>query len=271
MDNPEQQGTVNIQSYVAADDAGMRVTSTIVTGKTDALLVDAQFTRSDAHRLVAEILRRGKNLTAVYITHGHPDHYFGAQVIQAAFPKAKFVALPKTVDDIMQTHQQKIATWRGTLGIDAPEGVVIPDVLTEERIAFEGQNFEILASLQGDSSANTAVWIPSSRTLIAGDTVFADAHVWTAATTFDERMAWRKTLDRLETLQPANVVPGHCKVDTRMDASAIQFTREYLETFDRELPKAQNAAVLVTTMNALFPTAVLGIANEFGAKFNKGE
>ncbi len=69
-----------------SDEKGFEVASVIVMGKTDAVLIDAQWTLSNAHRVVAEILETGKNLTTVYVTHAHPDHYFGLGPIAEAFP-----------------------------------------------------------------------------------------------------------------------------------------------------------------------------------------
>ncbi len=69
-------------------------TATLVTGESEALLVDAGFTRADGHRLAAEVLDSGKKLTTVFISHADPDFYFGAEVIADAFPDADFVATP---------------------------------------------------------------------------------------------------------------------------------------------------------------------------------
>src|SRR5262249_57489802 len=49
---------------------------TLVTGETEALLVDVPFSRSDAHRVVAAILDSGKKLATIFVTHDHPDHFF---------------------------------------------------------------------------------------------------------------------------------------------------------------------------------------------------
>ena len=65
---------------------GFSVNSTLVYGDKDAILIDSQFLLSEAHRLAAMILESKKNLTTVYITHPHPDHYFGLAVIKQAFP-----------------------------------------------------------------------------------------------------------------------------------------------------------------------------------------
>ena len=77
-----------------SDESGFEVASVIVTGKTDAVLIDAQWTLSNAHRVVAEILETGKHLKTIYVTHAHPDHYFGLGTIAEAFPEARVIALP---------------------------------------------------------------------------------------------------------------------------------------------------------------------------------
>lgn len=61
---------------------------TLITGDRDAVLVDVPFARSDAYRVVASILDSGKTLKAVIITHDHPDHFFGLDVLADAFPNA---------------------------------------------------------------------------------------------------------------------------------------------------------------------------------------
>src|SRR4030042_2996664 len=77
-----------------SDESGFEVASVIVMGKTDALLIDAQWTLSNAHRVVAEILETGKRLKTIYVTHAHPDHYFGLGPVAKAFPEARVTALP---------------------------------------------------------------------------------------------------------------------------------------------------------------------------------
>src|SRR5215470_8716805 len=98
-------------SVYTASPGGFLVDSTLVTGEKDAILVDAQFTLADAHRLIGMILDSKKNLTTVYITHWHPDHYFGLAAIKQAFPNAKLVALPAAVAEIKKTWQAKVKQW----------------------------------------------------------------------------------------------------------------------------------------------------------------
>src|SRR4051794_22505176 len=77
---------------------GYDVNSTMISGEKDMLLIDPQFSLSEAHRLAAEILESKKNLAVIYITHPHPDHLFGLAVLKQAFPQAKILALPATVN-----------------------------------------------------------------------------------------------------------------------------------------------------------------------------
>src|SRR5882757_6471435 len=159
-----------------------------------AILSDAQFTLADAHRLVAEILESKKNLTTVYITHAHPDHYFGLEVIHAAFPKAKLVALPATVAEIKKTWQGKVKQWGPLYGAQITTQPTIPTALAGTTIELEGQKLEVHGGVQGDEADNSYVWIPSIKTVVAGDIVYRGVHAWTAETKADQRKAWVKTL-----------------------------------------------------------------------------
>src|SRR5690348_15251122 len=91
------QSKFQIKVHTGRGVNGYDVNSTMISGDRDMLVIDPQFTLSEAHRLTAEILESKKNLTTIYITHPHPDHLFGLAVLKQAFPSAKIVALPATV------------------------------------------------------------------------------------------------------------------------------------------------------------------------------
>src|SRR3954467_12070989 len=128
------EGKLATQVYTGSQ-AGFLVNSTLVAGDKDAILIDAQFDLADAHRLVAMILETKKNLTTVYITHFHPDHYFGLVVLQQAFPRAKLVALPAAVDEIKKTWQDKVKQWGALYGDLVPAQPVLPTPLTGALLA----------------------------------------------------------------------------------------------------------------------------------------
>src|SRR6202789_4656184 len=72
--------------------------ATLIFGQQDAVLVDAFLTIEQAAALVEWIAASGKNLTTIYITHGHGDHFFGLGALLNRFPKAKAVATPHGVE-----------------------------------------------------------------------------------------------------------------------------------------------------------------------------
>jgi glyoxylase-like metal-dependent hydrolase (beta-lactamase superfamily II) len=67
------------------------ISATLIYGQRDAVLVDALLTVEQAHALVDWIAASGKNLTTIYVTHGHGDHFFGIaalDTIESLNPRA---------------------------------------------------------------------------------------------------------------------------------------------------------------------------------------
>jgi len=88
------QSKLQLKVHHGAGVNGYYVNSTMISGDKDMLVIDPQFSLSEAHRLAAEILESKKNLVTIYVTHLHPDHLFGLAVLYQAFPSARIVALP---------------------------------------------------------------------------------------------------------------------------------------------------------------------------------
>jgi glyoxylase-like metal-dependent hydrolase (beta-lactamase superfamily II) len=252
-------------SVYTASPAGFLVDSTLISGDKDAVLIDAQFTLADAHRLVAQILESKKNLTTVYITHYHPDHYFGLQVIHQAFPKAKLVALPAALAEIKKTAKPKVAQWAPMYGTNITANPVLPVALAKPSLTLEGQTLEIHGGAQGDDADNSYVWIPSIKTVVAGDIVFHGVHPWTANTRPEQRKRWIATLDELAALHPTTVIAGH--KDPKLDngAAAIRETRDYLEAFDSAVASSRSSAEVQQKLKTRYPDLQLPIILQLGA------
>jgi glyoxylase-like metal-dependent hydrolase (beta-lactamase superfamily II) len=69
----------------------------LISGERDAVLVDTPITVEQSRALVNWVAARGKNLTTIYATHGHGDHFFGTSTVLERFPGARFVARPEVV------------------------------------------------------------------------------------------------------------------------------------------------------------------------------
>ena len=139
----------------------------MISGEKDMIVIDPQFSLSEAHKLAAEILESKKNLTTIYITHPHPDHMFGLAVLKQAFPNAKAVALPATVAASKTGWPARQKFWLPTYGnnIPGPEPVAIEE-LTTPVLTLEGEQFPITGPVQGDDGpGNSFVYIPSLKTV----------------------------------------------------------------------------------------------------------
>lgn len=250
------------------------VTSGIITGETDAVLIDAQFQRNDAEALVQKIKASGKTLTTVYISHSDPDYYFGLDVVHAAFPDARIVATAPTVAAIKASKDGKLAHWGPVLKDNAPKALVVPDVLNGDTITLEGRPIRIVG-LQGPTPARSFAWIPSLKTVVGGIPVSDNIHVWIADTqTPASRRDWRKTLDRIDALRPKAVVPGHARPRADGEVSyttGVAFTRGYLKAFEVEAARAKDAATLVAAMKQRYPGLGDTSSLELSAKVIKGE
>ncbi len=265
-------GTNSLSTKVFfSDESGFEVASVIVMGKTDAVLIDAQWTLSNAHRVITEILETGKNLKTIYLTHAHPDHYFGAGVVAQAFPKARVVAVPSEADIINKQFFGKIEHWEGVIGAHNVCRVTTKaEALKENYFELEGQRFEIMTKVMGDMRYNTMVWIPSIKTLVASDVLFNQAHPFTCELTKEERAQWIADVDKIEKLGAEVIIPGHQKPGMQFDRSSLDFTREYVVATEEELARTDSVAEFYFAMLKRFPQANLFISNDMNANVFKG-
>ncbi|KRA32494.1 MULTISPECIES: MBL fold metallo-hydrolase [unclassified Nocardioides] len=258
-------------TVIDAADSSLNKTSVLVTGETEALVVDAAFTRADGHRIVAEVLDSGKRLTTVFISAGDPDFYFGAEVIADAFPEATFVAPADVIEHIEHSYQGKLQAW-AHLGANLPTRLVDLAPLTEASFTVDGTTIEVR---RGSDQLGDRAWYlfePSSRSLVGGVLLFEGLHVWTAdSATTELRAEWIRVLNDLEALDPSFVVAGHRLAGAPTDHTAIVHTRDYLELFEKTVDASVDAAEAEASLLAAYPDAGLKIAAGLGTKVAKGE
>lgn len=268
---PAQVAPLAVQPYHPGDDALFAVSSTLITGRHDAILVDAQFTATDAAQLVQRIRDSGKRLTTIYISHGDPDYYFGLATLQDAFPDARILATPATVAHINATQAAKLAYWGPQMGAGKPSRIVIPTPLDGDTLTLEGQPIKIIG-LTGPTPDRTVLWIPALRTLLGGIPIVAGEHVWMADTKSAQSHAhWLQTLATIKALNPTRVIPGHYAADAALDISAVDFTANYIRAFDEETARSKDANALIAAMKKRYPNLAGESSLELSAKVAKGE
>jgi Metallo-beta-lactamase superfamily len=244
-------------------------TATLVTGGHDALLVDAGFTRADGHRIVAAVLDSGKRLAAVFVSHGDPDFYFGAEVIADAFPDVAFVATPPVIEHITRSYEDKLKAWEA-LGANRATRLVELTPLYGD-LMLEGRLFELRGGIDQLPDRHY-LWQPEQRVILGGVLIFAWEHVWLADTPkLCQRAAWDELLEEMEALEPQLVVAGHRLPGAPTDVRAIAGTREYLLAFEEELAAAADSAALTEALLERFPDHGMVIAAQIGARVAKGE
>lgn len=254
-----------------ADGNSFHVNAVVVSGKTEAVVIDSGFTRADALRVAANVLDSGKTLKTIFISNADPDFYFGAEVLKAYFPQAQVLTTSAVREKIQAKLAGKVAFWAPKMGPNAPQKPIVPELLQGTALNVDGETIEVRGTT-GELAHRPYVWIPSIKTIVGNIAIFGNLHVWTADTQkASERKAWLAQLDEIEALKPASVVPGHMAAGTALDASAIRYTREYLQRFDAEAAKAKTGAELIDAMKKAYPQAGLGIALDIGAKVRKGE
>ncbi|MCO7223311.1 MBL fold metallo-hydrolase [Pleionea sp. CnH1-48] len=247
------------------------VTSSLIIGQREVILVDAQFQRNDALTLVSMIKETGKTLTTIYISHGDPDYYFGLEVIKSAFPKARILSSPTTKAYIEKTAAPKLKYWGPILGKNAPTQTYIPEAIKGDTLTIDNQVVNVVG-LDGHDPKHTFLWIPSLRTIVGGVSVFDNMHAWLAdSQTPQSRQDWQKTLNQMNALHPKRVVPGHFLGKQNNNASAIGFIQTYLNKFEDSANKAKNSKELIQLMKQHYPNIKGDALLELSAKVIEGE
>lgn len=266
-----QAKSLNIETYNPKTTSIFPVTSSLITGDNEAILVDAQFHKKDAEKLVQLIQDSHKKLTTIYISHSDPDYYFGLETITQAFPEAKIVATQATVDAIKATKDGKLAYWGPILKEDAPQTVILPNVLAEDSLTLEGETIQI-KGLDGKVPERSFLWVPSIKTVMGGVVVSDNIHVWIADTqTAESQDAWQETLNLIQSLQPEVVIPGHFVGDSALDLDSVRFTEQYLKDFRAANSTTKNSQELIAKMKALYPNLAEEPSLEMSAQVIKGE
>lgn len=261
---------LNLKVYNASENS-FGVASTIVSGKTDAVLIDAQFTLADAEIVAKEIKNSGKILKTIYVSHGDPDFYFGLEVVKKYFPEVTAYASPATVEHIKATAQKKLEVWGERLGKNITSNAILPQVLKGNSIDLEGEKLEIIGL--EEFPTKTFVWIPSVKAVVGGINVFGTTfNLWMAdAQTTEARKNWISVLDKIETLHPEIVIPAHANSNSEFSLKAVNHTKNYIQFYEEALKTNKTSEELITTIKAKYPTLTFETGLQIGAKVNTGE
>src|SRR2546422_3409580 len=232
--------------------------ATLIYGERDAVLVDAFLTVEQASAVVDWVAASGKNLTTIYITHGHGDHWFGNGALLERFPNARAVARPDVVRVMRQHASPEILekVWKAGFPGQIPDRLVIAEELKGDVIDLEGHDLVAVELGHTDTDHTTCLNVPSVGLVVAGDAAYNDVHLYLVESNAKLRREWISALDKIESLNPRAVIAAHKRPGNDDNPQIIQETRQYIRDFDRIAEMTTTAQELYDKMRDLYPNRV---------------
>ena len=221
---------------------GSPVASTLIYGSKDAVLTDPGFTTDQARAIGDWVAGTGRNLTDIFITHGHGDHWFAAGLLAERFG-ARVVATAGAIAQMRANIAARPFLWDKVYpGI--PPSPVTAVTVPGNRFTLEGHDLVIVEVGHSDSDDTSVLHIPDLGLVVAGDVVYNGAHLWLGESVVVGGFGpWRDAIDKVEALKPRHIVYGHQNRQLDDDAErTIAETRQYLDDAD-ELLRTENTAV----------------------------
>lgn len=217
------------------------ISSTLILGDHEVMLVDCPHTVQRAAEVADWIEASGRDLVAMYATHGHGDHYFGFTEIARRFPRARLLGTAGTVALAREQASSPTidALWRALFPGQIPEDIRPLEVVDGPVFDLEGHEITFVEAGHTDIRDTTFVHIPELALVVAGDIVYNEVHVHTSDSDQDQRREWTTALDRIAALNPVAVIAGHKKPGNDDGPHIIEETRAYLRDTDEACAAAR--------------------------------
>lgn len=230
-------------------------TATLIHGDRDAVLVDPLMTQAEGEDLAGWVAATGKNLTTIFVTHSHGDHFFGAAPVLDRFPAARMVALPSVVEGMRKqlTPPWLDGFWRARFPGQLPERLVVAEPIEGGLVDLEGEELRVVDLGHTDTDGSSALSVSSLGLVVAGDAVYDEVHLYLAESGAGGIGQWLAALDVLAALRPRAVVSGHRQAGASDDPRYIDETRKYLETFAAAEARTATAIDLYNAMVEAYP------------------
>src|SRR6202162_3328178 len=234
------------------------ISSTLISGKRDAVLVDTAITVDQNQKLVDWIAHSGKNLTAIYATHGHGDHFFGVNTIQKKFPKARFVATSEVIAVMRKQASVPVVEsyWKPCFPGQIHSTLLIADELKDGVLELEGEQLISVPLGHTDTDSTTCLHVPSIALAVCGDAVYNDVHLHLGESNAEGRNEWIAALDTIESLKSVAAIAGHKRPGAPDTPDNIEETRKNICDFDRIAANAGTALELYKEMLAIYPERI---------------
>src|SRR6476646_3287708 len=223
---PDQLGEGEVATWAPSS-------STLISGPTEGILIDALLTFNNADEIAARAKGSGKKITGVYITHGQSDHWLGLARLLEHFPEARGYAAPEVAGRAAwEAEFNKTSKyWTSRFPGELPEAPVVPEVLNRDEILVDGQVVNLIHVGQGDIAGSTIFHVPSADAVVAGDVVYNNVHMMFYEADAAKREAWIASIDAVAALNPKLVIAGHKSVAAADLPENLAASQQYLRDF----------------------------------------
>jgi glyoxylase-like metal-dependent hydrolase (beta-lactamase superfamily II) len=216
--------------------------STLIYGTEDAVLTDPGMTEDQASVLGDWVAAKGRNVTDIFITHGHGDHFFAAGLLAERFG-ARVVATAGTIAQMQGSVATRPLLWDKLYPGLIPASPVTAVTVPGDRFTLEGHDLVMVDVGHGDADDNSVLHVPELALVVAGDVIYNGVHMYLAQSATTGFGPWRAAIGAVEALRPRHIVTGH--KDSGLDDDArrtIDQTRQYLDDAD-ELLRTEDTAL----------------------------
>jgi glyoxylase-like metal-dependent hydrolase (beta-lactamase superfamily II) len=230
------------------------LSTTLISGTTDAVLVDPPFAIRHVRRVVEWVEQSGKRLTQIYITHGHGDHWIGAAPLVERFPGRPVYATEGT---IRRMHDQRPEHWNDLFPDQIPDVRVIAEPVPDGGLTLEAHELRPVEVGHTDCDNSTVLHVPAIGLVVAGDAAYNNVHQYLADGGFDGGIdEWLAAIDTVRALRPTAVVAGHKDPGRADDPAILDETAEYLESAGDVIEEKPSAREFYDEMLRRYPDRV---------------
>jgi glyoxylase-like metal-dependent hydrolase (beta-lactamase superfamily II) len=245
--------TLRVHTYVSPHD-GWLVTTPIVEGPDQLVIFDGQLLNAYAEEVAAYAHSLRKPVERIIVSHAHPDHWAGLDVLSREFADAPISALPTVSREIRAGGDTMLNRLRGLFGDRITSRVTVPvgNIALGEQ-TFAGVHCECRELSDVESDTQLLVLLPDQKVMMAFDTIYsATDHVPTLAGHFEH---WLAVLEDLKTIgEYDEIVIGH---NAPTDRSAIDTTATYLHKARQIYANSKDAASYADNLKAAFPNRAM--------------
>jgi glyoxylase-like metal-dependent hydrolase (beta-lactamase superfamily II) len=230
------------------------LSSTLIFGAHDALLVDPPFTRTQIRSVGDWVERSGRRLAYIYATHGHGDHWFGTGELARRFPGVTIYATEGTIEVMrQQAGPSREQLFDRIFPGQIPETPMLAEPVPAQGFRLEGNPVEAVETGHTDTDKTSVLHVPSIGLVVAGDVAYNGVHQYILEGGGGGLHEWLRALDRVAALHPRAVVAGHKNKNRPDDPAILDETRQYLQDVIRLLDDKPTAREFYDQMTGLYP------------------